>query len=354
MHDAILRQPEAFRVSIERNAAEIQRLAGELKSRDRLFLIGMGTSHHAAQIGEHMMRVYAGGIDARAVHSFDFALYGPSITRASARVSASRDAAIVISHRGKKRYSAASLERLREAGAFSALITGENDPAALPPADAVLQTVEQEISSAHTVSYTGAVAILASLANEIGGGKSAAGAINSIPNALNECLATESQVKALAERHANHRRIWITGAGPCGVVAVETALKIKETSFLQAEGMPVETLIHGPFQCVESDDLFILLAPEGAGQSRVIEIIPLIKAVGAPYLLVHDGTAKISASDAAAAIEVPRVPEPFTGLTCLIPMQLFSYHLALAKGTNPDTFRAEDPRFAKFKDLIAL
>ncbi len=124
------------------------------------------------------------------------------------------------------------------------------------------------------------------------------------------------------------------------MTAQEVALKIKETSYLQAEGMPTETMLHGPFQCVEADDLFVLVAPTGAARERTVEVAELAEEVGAPYVIVG--------GDAASGkLTVPEVPEPFSALTCLVPLQFFAYHLALVRGTNPDSFRAEDPRFAR-------
>lgn len=156
---------------------------------------------------------------------------------------------------------------------------------------------------------------------------------------------------ALAKAHLKHRRIWIVGGGPSGITAPEIALKIKETSYLQAEGIPVEVMLHGPFQCVEPEDIFILIAPTGPAQARVIELAAMIKAVGAPSIVVSDGTIQL---DTVGVCNVPPVLEPFTALTCLIPLQLFSYHLALACGTNPDGFRLEDPHFAQAMKLVQL
>ena len=105
------------------------------------------------------MRAYGGGPDVRAVHSFDLALYGPEIRP--------EDCVIAVSHRGAKRYTALALEKAREKGCPTALITGEGGSGE-GRADAVFRTVAQEKSSAHTVSYTSAVAVLALLAGRIG------------------------------------------------------------------------------------------------------------------------------------------------------------------------------------------
>jgi len=343
MHDAILAQPEAFVRAVERNEVAADEFASRIASRERILLAGIGTSHHAAQVGEHLLRSYGGGPDVRVVHSFDLALYGPEIRP--------EDCVIAVSHRGAKRYTALALEKAREKGCPTALITGEGGSGE-GRADAVFRTVEQEKSSAHTVSYTSAVAVLALLAGRIGQRRTGSTTLpdellrERIPEALRAALGTEEKVAALAREHVGRRRIWLLGGGPSAVTAAETALKIKETSYLQAEGMPTETMLHGPFQCVEADDLFVLIAPSGAARERTIEVAELVEEVGAPYLILGDDTTEAPQA-AAGVLRVPGVPEPFGALSCLVPLQLFSYHLALARGTNPDSFRVDDPRFAR-------
>jgi glutamine---fructose-6-phosphate transaminase (isomerizing) len=340
MHDAILAQPGAFVRAIERNRAAVDEFVSLMASRERVFLAGIGTSHHASLVGEYLMRAYAGGPDVRTIHSFDFALYGPELRR--------EDCLVAVSHRGAKRYTALALESAREKGCPTALVTGE-EGSGEGRADAVFRTVAQERSSAHTVSYASAVAVLALLAGRLGYHRTGSTTLpdvllqEELPEALRAALGTEEEVAALAREHVGRRRIWLVGGGPSAVTATETALKIKETSYLQAEGMPTETMLHGPFQCVEADDLFILIAPSGAARERTLEVAELVEEIGATYMIFGDAALE----GRPAALTVPEVPEPFSALSCLVPLQLFAYHLALARGTNPDSFRVDDPRFAR-------
>ena len=359
MYDAIIAQPEAFVRALEKNETAMDGFAAEVASCGRLFIVGIGTSYHAARIGEYLFREYGGGLDARAVHSFDFALYGPA--------PAPEDCVVGVSHRGTKRYTARALERARKAGCRTALVTGEVgvatdrvEPDATPTSErgtvstesgAVFRTVAQERSAAHTVSYTTAISILAHLAARVGYHRTGSGVLGEgflreeIPAALRAALGAEVEVERLAREHVGRRRIWLVGGGPSAVTAEEVALKIKETSYLQAEGMSTETMLHGPFQCVEADDLFILVAPAGAAQERTLEVAELVEEIGGACLVVGDGTK--DPQENAETLTVPQVPEPFGALTCLVPLQLFAYHLALARGTNPDAFRTDDPRFAR-------
>jgi glutamine---fructose-6-phosphate transaminase (isomerizing) len=342
MYDAILSQPEAFASVLAKNEAAVDEFAAGTSSCGRLFIVGIGTSYHAARIGEHLFREYGGGIDVRAVHSFDFALYGPDL--------APGDCVVGVSHRGTKRYTAQALRRAREAGCRTALVTGEGTVSV--EAGAVFRTVAQERSSAHTVSCTTAVAVLAHLAWRVGYHRTGSEAVGEellreyLPAALREALGAEERVEQLAREHVRRRRIWLLGGGPSAVTAEEVALKIKETSYLQAEGMSTETMLHGPFQCVEAEDLFVLVAPSGAAQERTLEVAELVDEVGGACLIVGDGAVD-PLRERRRLLGVPGVPEPLSALTCLVPLQLFAYYLALARSTNPDSFRAEDPRFAR-------
>ena len=343
MYDAIFEQPDAFVRVLEKNGPAVDEFASGVSSHRRLSLVGIGTSYHAARVGEHLVRAYGGGLDVRAINSFDFALYGPDL--------APQDCVVAISHRGSKRYTALALERARESGCRTALVTGEGTSVSVG-ADAVFETVAQERSSAHTVSYTGAISVLAQLARRLGYYRTGSDPLpeaflrSELPQALRSALGPEDEVGTLAREHVGRRRIWLVGGGPSAVTAEEIALKIKETSYLQAEGMATETMLHGPFQCVEAGDLFVLVAPAGAAQGRTLEVTELAAEIGGVCILVGDGTTG-SGLQTAGLLGVPEVPEPFSALTCLLPLQLFSYHLALARGTNPDSFRAEDPRFAR-------
>src|SRR5215208_2997765 len=321
MHDAILAQPGAFVRAIERNRDEVDELASLIASRERVLLAGIGTSHHAVQVGEYLMQAYGGGPDVRAVHSFDLALYGPEVRQ--------EDCLVAVSHRGAKRYTALALERAREMGCPTVLVTGE-EGSGEGRADAVFRTVAQERSSAHTVSYASAVAVLALLAGRLGYHRTGSTTLpdvllqEELPDALRAALRTEEEVAALAREHVGRRRIWLVGGGPSAVTATET-------------------MLHGPFQCVEADDLFVLIAPSGAARERTLEVAELVEEVGATYMIFGDATLE----GRPAALTVPEVPEPFSALSCLVPLQLFAYHLALARGTNPDSFRVDDPRFAR-------
>lgn len=352
MYEAIQGQPEAFARIVQRHDQAMEALATRIASCERLFLVGTGTSHHATQVGEHVLGAYGGNLAVHAYPAFDFALYGPRL--------GARDCVLGISHRGNKNFTVQSLARARESGCATALITGENNPDGRAQADAVFQTVPQEQSSTHTISYVAAIAALSVLASHLGHRRTGKRLLpkpvlsEEVPAALREALTREVEVARWAQAYVGRRRIWLAGGGPSAVTALEIALKIKEAAYLGAEGMPIETFLHGPFQCTEPEDLFVLIAPAGAAQARVAELGGMVADLGATYLVVSDTAQHPLRAGAAGWCAVPAAPEPFTALTCLVPLQLFSYHLALVRGTNPDGFRLDDPRFARARARIQL
>jgi glucosamine--fructose-6-phosphate aminotransferase (isomerizing) len=350
MYDAIQAQPEAFASVVHEREGMLRQLAEDLVSCDRLFLVGIGTSYHAAQHGEYLVRANATGISAQAWHAFDFALYGPRLT--------ARDAVIGISHRGNKFYAVRALEQARATGCRTALITGQG--VSDESADVVVHTVPQEASAAHTVSHVAAVAVLAGLAAYLGEQEDSPHRLQraylqcEFPDSLRTALKAERTMADLANAHRTRRRIWLVGGGPGAVAAREAALKILETSYLQAEGLSVEGLLHGPFLAAGPEDVFVLVAPAGPAQARVLELAGVARELGVPYIVVSDGTPDTPREDASGWCEVPAAPEPLAALTCLLPLQLFAYHLALACGTNPDAFRLDDPRFARARERLRL
>jgi glutamine---fructose-6-phosphate transaminase (isomerizing) len=352
MYTHIMDQAEAVAHVVTEQRAHIDSVGGAIAESDRVFLVGIGTSYHAAQVVEHFMREYGGGIQAYPVHSFDFALYTPHLT--------SRDCVIIISHKGTKAYSVQALEKAEQAGASTVLITGQGLEGKPDNAQHVIETVPLEQSATYTISYTGALAAMALLAERIGFHRTNQSKIDQIffeqelPAAIEAGTRFDDEMKAWAQDAVDRRRIWLTGGGPSAVTAQEIALKIKEASYLQAEGIHIEQFLHGALQNVESDDVFILIAPKGAAQSRVFQFADAVQEIGAPYRVISDGSAEQITGNAAAAVEVPSMPEPFTAFTCLVPLQLLSYYLALAAGTHPDVFRLNDPRFARAFEKASL
>ena len=153
-------------------------------------------------------------------------------------------------------------------------------------------------------------------------------------------------MQQVAQKFQDRHRFISIGWGPNTGNAYEVALKIKETSASDCEGLQVEQLLHGPFCSVDEHCLVTLIAPPGPGYDRSLDIAKASKEVGAPvWALVQDGDNQLSGL-ATESFFMPHIAEIWSPLLYVIPLQLFTYYLTLAKGKHPDLFQQDNPKQA--------
>jgi glucosamine--fructose-6-phosphate aminotransferase (isomerizing) len=343
MHDAIYAQPGALRLVERGNGDGLAEAAARLGRMERVALAGIGTSWHAALVGENLLaRVGRLGHRVRAFHSFELAQYWPSPDTGTG--------VIVISHRGSKRFSR---EVLGPAGAcgVSVLVTGKgSEPLA---ADVTLRTVEQEQSAAHTVSYTCALALLARIAADLGDDHQVRHELAAIPDRVALLLGQESW-DDLASRFADAPRYWFVAGGPNTATAYEAALKMNEAAQATALGMHCEQFLHGPWAALDARDAVFVIAPPGPSYERCLAVARVAHAVGAPLVaLVQDDDREI-ARLAVETIAIPPLPEPLSPMLAVVPLQLFTYHTALHRRANPDIMRGDQPAYAHARAELSL
>lgn len=347
LYRSIHAQPETVRALLADGEGP-QRAAEKLARTPRIFLSGIGTSYHAAIVGEYLLRL--AGADAWAVRSFEFVHY-PRPLRAD-------DGVIVISHRGSKIHGQGAVQRALEAGVTTVGITGKGTKMSGP--DPLIQTVEQEVSSTHSVSYTATMTRLGQIAARLAalnGHADQEQRINdglaSLPALMEGVLAREDEVRAIAQEAASQsRRIYYVGAGPNAATAPEGALKAKEASYVTAEGFELEQAIHGPQVAFERDDLLIPISVKGGAQERMADFLALLSEIGPRLWLIGD-----LPSDASNTLfdnatwsrfslgDISSLPEELTPLLAALPVQLMAEFLASARGTNADSFRADQAAY---------
>ena len=274
MYDAIMRQPQAMEEMLRKHASQVQPVAAELARKKRVHLVGIGTSWHAALIAHHWFKKFArAALSVEVWHSFEFCSYPPALD--------GDDAVIVISHRGTKTYSFLALETAKSRGAYTAAITSTDPGPRITVADAQFTTVEQERSSAFTVSYTSALMVLAMLAAALGSWTDESrdvahlrAQLEEAPVAASQVLARQVEVQQAVRRFQSRERFICAGWGPNIGNAYEVALKIKETSTCDSEGLQIEQLLHGPFCSVDEKCLVTLISPPGPGYERALECDP--------------------------------------------------------------------------------
>ena len=357
MYDAIQYQPQAVEEMLRKHGTNVQQVAANVARKQRLHIVGIGTSWHAALVAEHWFRRFCTvSMEVQAWHSFEFCAYSPQLS--------DMDAVIVISHRGTKTYSFQALEMAKAAGSYTVSITATDPGPRIEVADAVLNTVEQERSAAFTVSYTAALTVLALLATSVGSWMDNTNEVpllrsqlEAVPQQITQVLTQGGMVQQAARRFQSRNRFICVGWGPNSANAYEVALKIKETSPCDSEGLQIEQLLHGPFCSVDQRCLMMLISPPGPGYERAMNIARASIEVGAPvWALVQEGDEPLS-DLATESFFLPPVPEFWSPLVYVLPLQLFTYYLALCRGTHPDLFQQDNAKQAAARrhyDLSAV
>jgi len=342
MHDAIYAQPGALRLLARANAAALATAAGRVQRAARVVITGVGSSWHAARVGELLLAdVGKLGLRARAIHAFPLSRYWPALD--------ANDALIAVSHRGTTRDTVEALGRARTAGAATVAVNGKG---ARLPADVTLRTVDEEASETHTVGYTAALALLAALAVAVGGDERTGHALESVPDLLALLLGQESW-DDLAARYGERRRYYFVGGGPNAATADEAALKMHEACYVAAHGFDSEEFLHGPWAAMTAEDALFVVAPAGPARERCLTAARMARAVGAPVIALASEDDREMAEPAGDVIALPPLPEVLSPLVAIVPLQLFAYHTALRAGTNPDTTRGDSPAHARARGLLA-
>ena len=333
-----------LRTAIEGQGADAERLladtepvaaaASRLQGAQRVFLVGTGTSYHGALIGEHLFR--AAGYEAWAVPAFEFSQYPPAQRPG--------DALIVLSHRGTKRFSMGALQHVSGLADRWIAITGQGSPLT---GAGVVQTVPQERSSVHTASHLGALVRMAQLATHASPDLHAAWAeaMQGLPAHVQSVLEdSRDRIAVLAEQIRFDRGTFFIGGGPATATALEGALKLREASFVFAEGHEVEAVLHGPLISIDAADRALMIAEPGPSLARTQDVAAGLSAIGVPFAAV--GSAASALDDAGWTVSTPPLPEPLAPILNVIPLQWLAYFVSRRRAVDADLFRADDPSYA--------
>jgi glucosamine--fructose-6-phosphate aminotransferase (isomerizing) len=337
MYDAITGQPEAMVAMLDRHAETAREVADVLSTKRHIYIVGIGTSWHAVLVAERWFRRFAGPrVPVQGWHSFEFCGYPPAL--------GAEDAVIIISHRGTKTYSFMALDLAGERGAYTVAVTSTAPGLRLQVADTSFHTVSPERSSAFTISYTTALTALAML--NLAMARTLADADNrlsELPHQIAQILAAEDDVKAIVTEHHDKRRFISAGWGANTANAYEVALKIKETSRADCEGFQIEQLLHGPFCSLDHDCLLTIIATPGDDRGRAGDLARAAEALGTPVWALSNRTDSELADASARIFPLPDTPSYLAPIASVVPLQLFTYRLALARGTHPDLFQQDLP-----------
>jgi len=347
LYDAIHAQPDRIARFLRERGALVRQAATVAAARHRIMLLGIGSSHHAAQVGEYFLRHFSSATTAVVEQSFEQVHYPRGFHP--------NDACIFLSHRGAKNHTVQAMTAAQTTGALAIGICGDPVSEEMQRAEFAIPTCEIEECFVHTKSYTAALAALALLAIELsvqrkqmdaGDGTRAAASLARIPDLVSQVLAGEAAVREAAKKIAQRQRWIFIGTGPNWATAREGALKVKEACYVAAEGFQTEQFLHGPFS--ELDERAVLTASlaGGPGDYRTHAALRAAGEVGAFRVAIVTRGADPDVP-AEVVLEVPEAAEWLSPFLHTIVVQLLAYFVSLERGANPDTGRFHEPAHAR-------
>jgi glucosamine--fructose-6-phosphate aminotransferase (isomerizing) len=304
---------------------------------ERIIIIACGTSWHAGLVGEYIFEEYT-RIPVEVEYASEFRYRNPIIRKG--------DIVIAISQSGETADTLAAVKLAREKGAKVIGICNVVGSSIPRETDAGVYThAGPEIGVASTKAFTTQVLVLAMMAFEIGHKKGILSdsaykelitELASIPGKIEKALKVNDQALELAKVFQNTHNALYLGRGYLFPVALEGALKLKEISYIHAEGYPAAEMKHGPIALIDENMPVVVVATKDDTYEKIVSNIQEIKArKGNVIAIVTEGDEIISKM-ADYVLEVPETLPIFSGLLAVIPLQLFSYHIAVLRGCNVD------------------
>ncbi len=342
----IYEQPRAiadtFRGRVHKDYEDIylgglQNVWDDLEKARRIIIVACGTSWHAGLVGEYLFEEFA-RVPVEVEYGSEFRYRNPIIYK--------DDVVIAISQSGETADTLAAVRIAKESGAkvfgvcnvVGSSITRETDAG-------VYTHAGPEIGVASTKAFTAQVTVLTMMALKLANQKKTITtekyqelikSLTQIPQKIEKALTLNDQIKAISEKYKDHNNAIYLGRGFLFPVAMEGALKLKEISYIHAEGYPAAEMKHGPIALIDENMPVFIVATKDSSYDKIVSNIQEIKARnGVAIAIITEGDTVIKGI-ADHIIEVPETPESLAPLLTVIPLQLISYHIALMRGCNVD------------------
>ena len=310
----------------------------DLASIRRVTIVACGTSYYAGMVAKYWFERFA-----RLPVDIDVA----SEFRYRDPVYPENGAALFISQSGETADTLAALRHCKAAGQTIAVVVNVPTSTMAREADLLLPThAGPEIGVASTKAFTCQLAVLAALSVHLAVKRGLithdeemeiVGQLDETPAALNAALAHDDDIAAIAPLIAPARDVLYLGRGPDYPLALEGALKLKEISYIHAEGYASGEMKHGPIALIDDKVPVIVLAPSGPLFEKTVSNMQEVRARGGKIVLISDAEGIAEAGEGClATIEMPKVHPLIAPLVYAVPVQLLAYHVAVAKGTDVD------------------
>ncbi|MGB0757984.1 MAG: glutamine--fructose-6-phosphate transaminase (isomerizing) [Rubripirellula sp.] len=308
----------------------------QLGSVERIILTGCGTSWHSALVGEYLIEELA-RIPVSVEYASELRYRNPPIEK--------NTLVFGLTQSGETADTLAALRETKRKGHRTLAICNVVASSIAQAADGgVYLHAGPEIGVASTKAYTSQCCVLAMLALYLGrmrhlsfeSGRKIIENLRQLPNAVQSALGCDAQVREVAEKHHSSDNFLYLGRQFNFPTALEGALKLKEISYIHAEGYPAAEMKHGPIALVDEATPSVFIVPQGTTYSKVMANMEEVKARGGPIIAIasHDDPQVDKIAD--DVIRIPQVPEFLQPIVTIVPLQLLSYHIALLRGCDVD------------------
>jgi len=310
----------------------------ELSAINRVTIVACGTASYVGMIGKYWIeRLARVPVDVDVASEFRYRdpVLSPDML------------GVVVSQSGETADTLAALRHMKAGGVTTAGIINVPTSSMAREVDLLLPThAGPEIGVASTKAFTCQLAVMAALAVNLARakGKLAPGEEAEIvrhlieaPAAINQALGHDAEIEAMAHTIAQARDVLYLGRGPDYAMALEGALKLKEISYIHAEGYAAGEMKHGPIALIDEAVPIIVIAPSGPLFEKTVSNMQEVRARGGKVVLISDAAGLAEAGEGClATIEMPKVHPLIAPLVYAVPVQLLAYHVAVAKGTDVD------------------
>ncbi len=303
----------------------------------RIIIVACGTSWHAGLIGKRMIEE-AARIPVEVAYASEFRYSNPIVT--------AEDIVIAISQSGETADTLAAIQLAKQRGAFVYGVCNVVGSSIARATDSGTYIhVGPEIGVASTKAFTGQVTVLAMLAVALGQLRKTiqesrvsevVNALRNLPEIIKQTLKLNDQIERLSSVYTYVHNFLYLGRGYNYPSALEGALKLKEISYIHAEGYPAAEMKHGPIALIDRELPTVVIAPNDDLHEKIISNIQQVKARGGSVIAVVTKGDSTIAEIADHIIEIPEVPECISPVIVSIPLQLLAYHIAVKKGCNVD------------------
>lgn len=308
----------------------------ELAKAKRVLLLGQGTALHAAMIGEYLFEGLA-GIPTEVEFASEFRYRNPIVEEGTI--------AIAVSQSGETADTYAAIQEAKRRGAMTLGAVNVVGSTISRDTDAgVYLRVGPEIGVASTKAFIGQVAVLTMLATYVGRRHNLAredmlellSSLEQIPDHIETVLNQSDHILNVTKGVVNRDNWLFLGRGTNYPVALEGALKLKEISYIHAEGMPAAEMKHGPIALIDKGMPVVIVATKGSQYEKVIGNMEEVRSRGGHVIAVATEGDEEIRNHCDDVIYVPDVPEPLQPLLTVVPLQLIAYHAAVLRGKDVD------------------